>query len=473
MSEAFSFEQVPDLLRLFASILSGLVALVPLWSHLGVSTRERYLIAFFVAVLVFLFWPVGISECEKIMTYWSATILLLSWVAFASASEMAIRRQFGYSQLRPDEEFVESPTVLGGPKLTPAASAMHALYPHMTIQQIFTAMNFDVLKTWDRASRTRVVVAHRSLVVTRALALMLAVVAAAASGVLRMKADQARSEFALDPSEPQTVLAGRTLDIKARMQECRLDIAWEIEGSPAAKEQGLLGQVSSRGTYSAPETIEREFDLEVVATLSQYPQEFKKVKIQLRRHPDYSTPIEAPGRDTENRQAMFVIEVLDDRHSWIIGQNQIKGVDGANLAQRMAAEGVFSGFQDIIAIGAASREYESQRHVDRRAQEERRARERAFVLGRWVRDAVGPGQIRVHALKVGRYNDEIELTAEETERERQVVIVGVLPGADENVDLLSAVRDAFERKRLAEPVLGMFLDHYPKENWELRRMPAR
>ncbi len=65
------------------------------------------------------------------------------------------------------------------------------------------------------------------------------------------------------------------------------------------------------------------------------------------------------------------------------------------------------------------------------------------------------------------------MTPEQTAPERQVVIIGILSGADENVDLLSALRKAFEEKRSEEPLLGMYLDKYPVENWKLQDLDRR
>ena len=120
--------------------------------------------------------------------------------------------------------------------------------------------------------------------------------------------------------------------------------------------------------------------------------------------------------------------MIDKRYSWILGKDVLSGVDGRAFVGRMAAEGLFNGFEDIICIGAASREYQNLPREDKRTLEhleDQRSWGRANVLGRWVRDAVPPSRAHVYGLKIGRYNDEGRLTPAETARERQVVIVGV------------------------------------------------
>ena len=262
------------------------------------------------------------------------------------------------------------------------------------------------------------------------------------------------------------MLVGRSLAISPTMQECVPDIAWTIEGLSGES----LGEISPTGTYSSPKRLDQELELYVVATPQQPPFERKTLKIQLRQHPGDSSPHASAGRDAQGKQANFIIEVLDKRYSWIIGKYALKEIDGNVFAQEMAAKGLFSGFQDIICVGAASREYEVNPKLaveELARREEERARGRAYVLGAWVRAAVSSKRATIHALTIGRYDDEAKLDSEQTATERQVVIIGVL-NADKGTDLLSALRDAFQKMRAEERLFGMYVDKYPRPNWDLK-----
>src|SRR6266545_2044448 len=455
----FSFQRLLETLRIVVSVIPGLVALLPFWSKLDASKGERAALGISAAAIVFLLWPADYSYCRHIYGYIWATAGFLIWFFVAYALDVAITRQFSHSQPRRDDDRMDIITVLGGPKLAPAARALQVQNPHWSTQEIFERLDYDPLRTWERWPRTRLIVAHRFLALSKGLAPLLALVAALAFLVLFREVRQSHRALTLEPSEDQTVLAGRSIAITPTLHECCSDIKWDIDGLSTEKLSGALGEISNTGTYSAPARIEKDLDLYVVATPVQHTEERKKVKIQLRSHPDYSKP---------HYWGDFVIEVIDKHYSWIIGKNKLNGENGLAFAHRMASDGMFNGFQDIICIGAASREYKRSK-----SDEEQRAMDRANVLGRWVQDAVRPSDVRIHALKIGRYDEETKLTPEQTAPERQVVIIGILSGADENVDLLSALRKAFEEKRSEEPLLGMYLDKYPVENWKLQDLDRR
>jgi hypothetical protein len=469
MPSHFDLSQTPELIRVIAAVCSALATLLPFWDTTGMSKAERAALVLFAFVLVLRFWPLDFSYCGHINAYGVAAIVLPLCYLLAWAADTAIIRQYGHSQKRRDDELISSATIIGGPVLTQTAEAMQARNPALTTQQIFDRLDGDPLQMWERSPRTRLLVAHRLIVFIKVLALLLAAISVVALLKLWIDLRVSHRELSLTPLET-TVIADsdRSVEFMPSMRECCPDITWSIEGSSSAIRNGEVGEISKTGTYFPPDSIRREIDVYVVATPSQHPREFKKAKIHIRFHPRYSEGTKSLGTDTAGRTANFVIEVLDQRYSWKIGTITMEGQDGAALARRMYADGVFSGFREIICIGAASREIETTQ-----LGEEQRALDRANVLGRWVRDAVGPGRVRIHGLKVGRYDEELRLSPEQTARERQVVIVGVLPGADRNVDLLSALRDAFAQKRREEPLLGMYLDAYPPENWRLVNIPDR
>ena len=460
------FEQLTEILRAVFSAGSLLAALLPFWGKLHISKDQSWPLAIFAAAIVFVLWPADFYLCRYMFAYVLATVVLLALFLFGHWADMTIMRQFGHSQKRRDDELEPTLTVLGGPTLASAALELQAQEPQLSTQQIFERLDYDPLRMWERRARTRILVGHWFLGFFKGLFLLLALVSAAAFITLLGETRRSHRALTLEPAVDQIVIEGRVLDIVPTLCECRPDIKWTIEGNSAALASGSLGEITDTGSYSAPLKVDRNLDLLVIATPTQHPHERKKVKIQLRSYPpDYGKQIITEGGDGGGNQASFAIQVIDKRYSWKIGETELNGEDGASLARRMAAKGVFSGFQDIICIGAASREYLA------RDQEEQRALDRANRLSRWVRDALHPSRARIHALKVGRYDEEVKLTPEQTAPERQVVIVGVLPGADKDVDLLSALRDAFANMRAEEPLLGMYLDKYPASNWELRPIP--
>jgi hypothetical protein len=452
------FLQLPELLKVVVTVTSAVVALLPIWSRLSLSQTERFVTAGSAAALVFLFWPVDSAACTHSRGYTLATVLLLALTAVAGVCYKAIKRSYGH--VKTDRDEFDSKFVLGGPMLTRAAHDLQEREPDLTIQEIFERMGEDPNRTWKRGPRTRLSLLHRATAVATALGFLLAMIAALAYVYLAWHSVRTHRELSLSPSADQTVLARRGIAFTPTMRECKMDIEWNIDG-PAEETGHSLGVITSTGNYLAPEEVTRDFDIFIVATPVQHRHEAKKVKVQLRPHPAYAKPYETPGADTAGQTADFVIEIFDTQYSWVLGGIRLEGEDGAKFVRRMAADGVFSGFEHIIAIGAASREYYT------KIAEEQRAFDRANVLGSWVSAAVGTSRVGVHALKIGRYDEESPLPPELTARERRVVIVGV-QRADPGVDLLSALRDAFAQKRGAEPLLGMYLDEYPFEKWELR-----
>jgi hypothetical protein len=467
-------QQLPDYLKIILSVLSLFTGLLPsnLWGKFEPSKTGRLLFGASAALgilwILFRLWPVDDLYCEYLPIYLWVALGLLIWFFVALALNTYIVRQFSHSQRSLDEEDEKIVTVLGGPKLTPVAFELQEREPGWTTQQIFASLNYDIHKTWERNPRTLLILLERFFAHSKLLALLWAFVVLIVYFLLWNEIHRVHSALEIDPATEQTLLAGRSIDIRTKMQECRPDINWDIEGLSALKASGALGEVSSTGTYSAPLQIDHEVDLYVVATPLIHPYERRKLKIMLRKPPEYVESHRSEGEDKEKRKAEFEINVIDKRYSWVIGDYKLRGKDGLTFVQEMAARGMFNGFESIICVGAASREIKHDPE-----DEDLRALNRANLLGEWVYKTLQSHAPRIYALKIGRYNESVRLTPEETERERQVVIVGVLPGADEDVDLMAALRDAFERKRYEEPLLGMYLDKYPEEKWGLRRIEGK
>ena len=265
----------------------------------------------------------------------------------------------------------------------------------------------------------------------------------------------------LELTDERPVLQGTKRQITATMTECDRTIEWSLDVLPHEEASRSKGWVSRNGTYTPPDTIERSFEVVVVATPRQHPYEAKTVKLTVGRTPDSVKRHEVKLTDENQEEASFIIQVLDKTCSWEYTKLSLKGgVTGASFVRELTEQGIFSGFEKIFCIGAASREYTT------KEEEENRARDRAGLLAWWVQQAVGEGGPEVTGLKVGRYNSEQKLSPEETSIERQVVFVGVV-GHGQGADLTAALRRAFAAKRAAEPILGMYLDYYPSSQWQL------
>lgn len=458
--------ELPEFVRAVIAAGSALAWLLPAWSHYGLSKGERTGLATVSGMVAFSMWPLNASYCVYSGWYFGAALVLLAAFGCLYFLGATIGRHFGHTQQRRSEDGLTSHSILGGPKLTPQAAELQRSHPRLTTQELFERLDYDPLRMWERRSRTTLLIAHRAVIVISSICLVLGMVSLLASGMLRWETHRSHAALTLMEPNDRTLLEGRSTDITYTIWECRSDIRWEIEGLAAEKARGALGEISATGTYSAPGRIMNPIDLYVVATPVQHPQERKKVKIQLRPHPGYSAVVDITGVDSTGREARFAVEVVDQRYSWRLGEFMLEGPDGPTLIGRMRDDGLFTGFDDIIAVGAASREHRS------REEEERRALQRARLLGRWIRDATPGSTTRIHALSVGRYDADPRLASVmETARERRVVVVGVLAGAHPDTHLLEALRDAFRRQGGEEPLLAMFLEHYPREKWTLEAIP--
>jgi hypothetical protein len=425
------FEQFLEVLRYAVAIISAAVTL-PFWSRSKVSRGERWAFAVAAAVVVFLVWPADFSYCKNLPIYHNLALIFLVVSVVAGLAYMYMNRHYGHTHYQK-----EAP---GG---------------------LITVVVEKSPTSW-------LLVLHKFCALCAPLALLAALAATLGGLVLDRGVQKAHVKLSIYPSDSQPMVAGHVLNIIPTMHECHSGIGWDIEGLSSPKSEGKLGEVSKTGTYSAPSSIDQELELYVVAIPDEHPWELQKVKIQLRAHPKYSTPLSVGGKDSDGKQADFIIEVLDKRYSWMIGKNAIKDVDGSIFASKMADDGLFSGFSNIICVGAASREFQKSASQNTREDiEQARAKDRANVLGRWVRHAYPLTTTNVQALKIGRYDEEGQLPPDQTAKERQVVIVGVVK-ADKDTNLVAALHNAFTRMRVREPLLGMYVDKYPVGNWALQ-----
>ena len=228
----FSLQQLPEVLKILLTVVSGLTALLPssFWGKIEPSRTERALFGIFAAATVFFLWPIDRSYCAYLLFYVWLAVAFLAWFVLALTLDAIIFRQFGYSQSYREDDLITTKAIIGGPNLAPAARQVHVREPHWSTQQIFEYLNYDPLKTWERWPRTILLVIQRFCALSKMLALVLALAALVAYFVLRSEVNRTHIALTIEPSTEQSLLAGRSLAIEPRLQECRPDIKWDIEG---------------------------------------------------------------------------------------------------------------------------------------------------------------------------------------------------------------------------------------------------
>ncbi|MEO8383125.1 MAG: hypothetical protein ABI779_25940 [Acidobacteriota bacterium] len=433
--------------------------MLQLWRNHKLPIGHRIWVALLAIILTSTFWPHELSPCPPSKSYLLAALIVALFGYLAHRAEEEIWERHGYNQQRKTGTGVPETTeqVLGGPVLTPRAKKL-MLENSWTAQRVFDSLHSDIKETFEEDTWTRLVRQQRFLAASSQLAYLIALALLLAFLCLLLGVRLMHRPLSVTPSTDIVLPGGGEKIFDASLQECDNTVVWTIHGSPAKKAKNALGKVED-GFYSAPDLVEEDTELYVVAT-PVHRREEKKIHILLKAHVPYAKPLPAAGTDDEGKSAEFQVEIIDKQYAWIYEDYVLSGVDGAAFAKRMNADGLFRPFDAIICIGAASREYTKPKD------EQDRAERRAKLLAGWVRDALGARRVDVLALKIGRYDAERrDLTPEQTEGERRVVLVGV-KNADPNVDLMAALRDAFAKLRHREPILDDFLNHYPQEGWK-------
>lgn len=449
-----------DYMQFAASILAVTAALSNVWSKSETSRTDRWVVALLVAVFSIPWWPSDIAEyCRWHKSYASAILLgVLSVVVYFG--QLWLRLHYGRSHIVREDQ-VTSREILGGPVLTSEAIREQRLNPDLDTQRLFEKLHCEPDRMWVRERRKPIVFADAVLDVIRRSTAILAIVALGAYIFARHEISRLSRlhPFRVISSAEQPLVAGGGLPFTADVIGCE-KVSWIVKG-PASlgSEPGEISAIGDHSAYySAPSKIPPPFaDVYVIALYQGKP---NPVKVRLLPLPGYATQVKAEGTDANHRTAEFTVYTINDLYSWKYDSYTLAGPeDGEAFARHLAADGLLNGFEEIICIGASSRQANLGEGM-----EEVRAAKRANILAEWVRKALPSKRSRVHALKIGRYDDDLRLSPEETKIERQIVIVGAShPGRI--VDLKSALRDAFTKRRNENPILGMYLDHYPAEQW--------
>ena len=127
----------------------------------------------------------------------------------------------------------------------------------------------------------------------------------------------------------------------------------------------------------------------------------------------------------------------------------------------LAESHAFDQYDDVIAVGTASREGEE-------IEEAERAGNRSRRLAEWVNLALrNTGRsTNVYAMNFGQYRiqpDDRPLSRDETSKERPVVLIGVVRRG--SVDIASAVQEVLANNQ-SDPIFQFLASRYPQREIE-------
>ena len=351
-------DEFSEVAKVLISVLSAVATVFPFGISFRATVGERWLFAAFAGGLTFLLLPDTFTQCSGIAKYrWWALISLVLAAAFA-AGYVLVHKRHSYSQTAFNGDARTLNTIVGGGPLTSEAGAVLVKHPELNLQQILDRLDGDPDRVWPRRTRSYFALLHRAMAFGTGLAVVALLTCVIVAALIARRTEKSHVALSLAPSTDQTVRQpGVSIAIVPTFWECNRQIEWTIDGpDDVVGRRDIVGQITPTGNYFAPPTITRNVDFYVVATPLEHRYERQQVKIQLRTHPDYSTPFYADVPDNSNKRASLVIEVLDKRYSWHIGENWLDGPEGSTLIAKMAKDGLFTGVQQIIAVGAASRE---------------------------------------------------------------------------------------------------------------------
>lgn len=449
-----------DNLKWIVGVVWFLVAFVSGRSTEEIPPPQRALLGLAVLVGIAIAWPRDLGDCSVPSSRLLLAIILAVLAAALFVTFWWIDTRHTYQQERQDEDHKVTKKIVGGRLLTAEARflidrvdrTVEGTSRHPTEQEIFARLGFDPLRMWDRASRSRMKMAYKASHHAYVFLGALATLCVAASFLADREIARLHQLPSITPSE--LILRARQLGyFVVRFRECNPKLRWAITPS--------VGSISALGIYKAPDKVASAQDVAVSATTVEH-EHTVIAKVELRGESSFvesRKELEGGTAGTGGIQKYEVI-VIDKTYSWIWQKSEIAGgVEPSAFVHSLARDGLFDAYEEIICVGAASREY-----IDE-SRERNRAMERARLLRQWVSAALeGRGKM-VRALSIGRYASNDSLSPEATKGERQIVLIGV-PRRKPGVDLVRTLIDAFERKVNSEPLYRMYLDHYPRP-WRL------
>jgi hypothetical protein len=454
----------------------AIVALWTGWAKEDIPRERRALLVLGIALGVIFAWPSDFGECSLPS---NRTILACVFGVLAASAGVLhawIDSRHTYQQLRQEEDHQVTRKIVGGTELTDEAFQNQTFYDSRgalrtrTEQEVFDVLGCDPLRMWDRSSRARMRLVYEGCYYGFVLLGTLAMVCGVAAFISRDEIRRAHQNPRIDPQEV-SLRSGQWRRFSAVLQQCDPKVEWHIKP--------LVGEIDREtGIYVAPDSIPAEREIAIIGVNAEKPRDVATATVKLRAESGYVDKRKPMvGVDQRGLRQRFEVVMIDKRFSWMFGDITIAGgIDGTKFARSLAADGLFDSYEEVICVGAASREYrhspeanDTEREAAKRREDER-SRTRARVLAEWISAAVGPSK-PVWWLKVGRYVSEERRSREQTSIERQVVLIGV-PVKTKGINLESSVVNAFDRDAAGEhpePLFRMYIENYPRP-WQVERI---
>ena len=450
-----------ELLRLLPTLGSTFAALPWLWQEPAHTREERTIAALFSGSLCLLLWPWDFSDCSKQRIYVLAFVVCFLGGGIGWLAERWIHGKFGYTQRNQTPRGETSQTVIGGPTLTTNALREQAENDSWDEQDLLEFFEYKPDRVWNKAGRTVFTTVYSAAQICKAVGWALAPLAAFAVFFFSLETYRHHSFLRVVPAAEQFVSPKGRITFTTNQRSCDSSVVWTLKGAVGDD----LGGVAD-GFYQAPDTAKAPLEVKVVATSGGESQTMLVHVVPL---PPGVTQYSTAGTDADGRPITLEPVIIEGSHSWQFNKLFLEGASGQDVVNALATSHAFDQYDDIICIGAASREYQSTLPQERERAlkaEEDRAEQRARLLASWVSASSAHAHFRLHALRIGRYDAEVRLDPNETATERLVVLVGVKrrPG---RIDLVKALREGFERLRKQRDLFAMYLDHYPEVYWKL------
>ena len=264
--------------------------------------------------------------------------------------------------------------------------------------------------------------------------------------------------YPVDKDKPIITKVGLPVHLIARRVECDDRITWSWSPSD-------FGTVEN-GTFLTltPVTHARHIVVTVHSLAHPRYDEHDDVDIVVNPEDPNVERKTTQGQDPEGRQGTFDVLIVTKDRSWEFASDErIDGnLPGDELMKRLAESEVFHPYQDLVAVGTASREGE-------KPKEDARADLRSARLSTWIVSALRSSTTnrKVWRINLGRYmpdRDTESLQPSDTARERRLVVIGVIR-KDAKLDVERALRNAFDMHS-KEEFFREIVRHYPKD-WSL------
>jgi hypothetical protein len=244
--------------------------------------------------------------------------------------------------------------------------------------------------------------------------------------------------------------------------------------NPEMSMSPLIGRLTN-GTYTAPPLIEEQQQVTISAKSPIHLDTKSATIILLPDLPDVKR-IPYPGRDNQDREAIFDFIIISKNDSWVKGSEEFVEKNRLDTSKEwhgrliqipvcrpimdLAGSHAFDPYADVISIGTASRE-------GTQAEETDRAGRRSQRIAEWVNLALrragrpkhvytmnlGQYRLEIGEDKVSKKNGEID-----TAKERPVVLIGVVRKGE--INLTEALRNVFEQHQENE-FFRYLAAHYP------------